>query len=266
MINFKVVFILLSFLLLVGCAADSKVYNLSLHPIEKNQSMDDIAALIIAAGKRYHWVMTEKEKGVIIGRLKLRKHRAVIKIEYTPNSYNLTYVDSKNLDYNKSSNTIHRNYNNWIRNLEVTLDNYLKPLVMNEELIAIDKKTTTARLSQPDSYAFERSAQSEAIYDVIDKPIKQNLSLAAIEKSIIDAGQLLGWKMQPQSSGFILGRQLKKKYTAIIKMNYSPSSYSIRYLTSRGLYYNEDEYGIHRFYNSRLKVLERNIDKNLAKL
>ena len=54
--------------------------------------------------------------GRLTGRLALRQHTAVIDIEHDAKSYSIKYRDSTNLD--ARDGMIHKNYNNWVQNLD----------------------------------------------------------------------------------------------------------------------------------------------------
>jgi hypothetical protein len=41
---------------------------------------------------------------------------AVVDVNYTPQTYSITYKDSSNLGYDGQS--IHKNYNGWVQNLD----------------------------------------------------------------------------------------------------------------------------------------------------
>jgi len=66
------------------------------------------------------WVPTKEAPGVMLGTLHLRSHTAVVRVDYTTDSYRITYMRSQNLDYERRSDgseVIHVNYNSWIANL-----------------------------------------------------------------------------------------------------------------------------------------------------
>ena len=50
------------------------------------------------------------------GTLALRTHVAVVDIQFDSKTYSIKYKDSTNLDY--TGNSIHKNYNGWIENLD----------------------------------------------------------------------------------------------------------------------------------------------------
>jgi hypothetical protein len=108
-------------LLAAGCATTSHpVHNVENAPIilppGKTLSMQQITAAIMRAGTRLGWQMNPEGPGRVAGRLAVRTHTAVIGVEHNTKSYSIKYRDSTNL--NAADGMIHRQYNNWIQNLD----------------------------------------------------------------------------------------------------------------------------------------------------
>jgi hypothetical protein len=109
-----------------NCTAPSiPIYNIDKHAISTQKTAEDVYKTIKTAGASLGWIIRKEKEGVATGKLLIRKHMALIKITYNRDSYSIQYVDSENLDYNKKTNTIHKNYNGWIKNLERTIDVHL---------------------------------------------------------------------------------------------------------------------------------------------
>jgi len=105
-------------LLVSGCGTQP-VYNVADAPIaasKPNPSLDDVGKAIQRAGVALGWQMKETKPGHMLGTLYLRKHVAVVDINYSVKSYSIQYKDSTELNYDGAS--IHRNYNGWIQNLD----------------------------------------------------------------------------------------------------------------------------------------------------
>lgn len=105
----------------LGCGTGVPVYNIENNTISevanKKTSMMEVEKAIFRAGGGLGWIMKKSSDGKIQGTLTLRKHVATVLISYNSNEYSITYKDSSNLDYNSAENTIHKNYNSWIQNL-----------------------------------------------------------------------------------------------------------------------------------------------------
>lgn len=75
---------------------------------------------IVAAGNSLGWVVSKEDDG----RLELRydkqgKHQVTISVQYNTTGYQISYLNSVNLDFAEANGVrkIHPNYNRWIRNL-----------------------------------------------------------------------------------------------------------------------------------------------------
>jgi hypothetical protein len=105
--------------LVLGACAGAPVYNVTASPVNTNSSkpsLEEVGKAIKTVGINLGWQMKEMKPGHIIGTLNLRSHQAVVDINYTTKSYDITYKDSSNLKYGGS--TIHKNYNGWVQNLD----------------------------------------------------------------------------------------------------------------------------------------------------
>ena len=102
-----------------GCGAAS-VYNIQNNSVEvkKSTSSDDVYKAIKKAGLSLGWIVSKVKDGEAKAVINLRTHQAIVRIDYTNTSYSINYVNSTNLKYNMEKNTIHNNYNGWIKNLE----------------------------------------------------------------------------------------------------------------------------------------------------
>ena len=111
-----------------GCRGGAAIYNVNDHVIAANNqkaSMEDIEKAITRAGVGLGWVITKESPGELKATLKLRAHIAVVSIKYSTTQYSINYVSSTNLEYNASNNTIHTNYNGWIKNLNQAIQSQL---------------------------------------------------------------------------------------------------------------------------------------------
>jgi len=113
--------LLLASITFTACGT-SKVYNVAPQKIDTQKSSEKTYQAIRAAGQSLGWNIRKIKPGVAEGKLALRAHIAVVRIDYTRNSYSIRYVRSTNLKYNAKKGTIHSNYNGWIQNLEKAID------------------------------------------------------------------------------------------------------------------------------------------------
>jgi hypothetical protein len=113
--------------MLGGCRS-AGIYNVSAAPVVANKavSMDDVQKAIIRAGAGLGWQMKPVEPGLIVGTLTLRTHMAMVNVKYDTKTYSITYKDSSNLDY--TGDSIHKNYNGWVTNLDRGIQSQLSNL------------------------------------------------------------------------------------------------------------------------------------------
>ena len=109
-----------AFVLLTAYGRGTPIVNIQSAAIPQNPAatMENIGKAIIRAGQTLGWQITPMAPGKAEGVLVLRRHRAVVEITYDTSAFSINYKDSLNLDYDGQDNTIHSNYNGWIRNLE----------------------------------------------------------------------------------------------------------------------------------------------------
>jgi len=105
----------------------------------------------------------------------------------------------------------------------------------------------------------------EPIYNV--KSVKIEHTKKSAEKTynaIAKAGAKLGWRIsKTNEEGKLKGTLHLREHIAIVRINYSASEYSIDYVSSEELMYNEERNEIHKNYNGWIKNLKRDIDINL---
>lgn len=94
---------------------------------KKIDNSDLIIKTILEAGGSLGWNMKFQEDGLILARIVIRSHSATIRVNYTNDSYQITYITSTNLNYTDEY-TIHKNYNGWIENLSNAISARLNSL------------------------------------------------------------------------------------------------------------------------------------------
>lgn len=85
------------------------------------QTADRVQRGILAGCLDKGWTCREVTSGLIQASIDVRKHQAIADIAYDADSYSITYKSSQMLDYNSRRNTIHRNYNRWVNNLDAAI-------------------------------------------------------------------------------------------------------------------------------------------------
>lgn len=92
----------------------------------------------------------------------------------------------------------------------------------------------------------------------IEYLVNGNKSVDDVKISIIQAGQVLGWQMQPTAPGVIRGTLNLRAHQAVVDIPYNTKSYSIIYVSSVNLDY--DGQTIHRSYPRWVNNLKVKID------
>jgi predicted small lipoprotein YifL len=125
----KVLIALIAVAAIAACARNAPVYNVAEMPVaasKPNASLDEVGKAIVRAGATLGWQMKAVKPGQILGTLTLREHMAVVDVNYTPQAYSIQYKDSSNLNYD--GQTIHKNYNGWVQNLDKAIRAQLSAL------------------------------------------------------------------------------------------------------------------------------------------
>lgn len=112
--NFIYCLLLLGFsLTLMSCAKTQPILNLYDQPASQNLTQSQVQKCIELAGTQRGWIMEETKPGLISGSIERNGHYARIKIPYSNKGYSINYDTSTN--FMVSGDTIHRNYNKWIK-------------------------------------------------------------------------------------------------------------------------------------------------------
>jgi hypothetical protein len=111
--------------------------------------------------------------------------------------------------------------------------------------------------------------RSALVYNVSDAPVavaasKANVTLDDVSRAISRAGQALGWQMKATTPGHLLGTLTLRTHVAIVDVDYSTTSFSIKYKDSTNLDYDGTE--IHSNYNGWIQNLEKGIRTQLSLL
>ncbi len=120
----KIISVLMLTLVLAGCSTSQRLYNVTQAVVPTNQTTDSTADAIKKALSYKRWDVLSEEPGKIMARVKVRQHEATIAITYTEKTFSIKHVDSYLLDHNSGRNTIHRNYNKWIKLLKDEINYY----------------------------------------------------------------------------------------------------------------------------------------------
>lgn len=107
-----------AFLLLVSCARVQPVLNIQNQQVYHLTTNDVKRGIELGAADK-RWQTKEVKPGLIFAWINVRSHYAAVNINYSANSYSITYVASRNLM--AQNGKIHRNYNKWIKLLDKSI-------------------------------------------------------------------------------------------------------------------------------------------------
>jgi len=102
-----------------GCTTQRFVENLPAQSVEVASASEMKKALITAATvKGWRIVEDDALKQELVLELSLREHYLKVSVIYDDQQYQVSYLESRNLNYNKRRSTIHTSYERWLRNLD----------------------------------------------------------------------------------------------------------------------------------------------------
>lgn len=85
-------------------------------------SLGDYRKAIIRAGAKRKWVFTDVAPGHLVGNVNVRgKHQATVDVFFDTEQFSIRHQSSRNLNFNAENQTIHPNFNTWLRNLETDI-------------------------------------------------------------------------------------------------------------------------------------------------
>src|SRR5438105_233425 len=99
---------------------------------------------------------------------------------------------------------------------------------------------------------------AQPVLNVSEAPIatnRPNASSDDIRQAIVRAGSGLGWQMTPDRPGHITGRLLLRTHVAVVDVDYTQTTYSIKYKESTNLDYDGEK--IHKNYNGWIQNLDK---------
>lgn len=116
-----------SVLLFSGAAYAAKpVENVEGSPIPAGLSDAQIVKAIQQGGATRGWIVKKVSSGQLEATIYIRSHMARVDIMYDAAAYAIRYNSSENLGYKDGK--IHRNYNKWVKNLNMDIQRALAML------------------------------------------------------------------------------------------------------------------------------------------
>ncbi|RWX56015.1 LptM family lipoprotein [Photobacterium chitinilyticum] len=102
----------------------------------------------------------------------------------------------------------------------------------------------------------------QPLRNVENTPVAYNLQITQVKQAIMEAGMRRNWVMMETKPGVIRAEYTARTHIAIVDIVYSDKTYSIDYVSSENLMYEDGK--IHRNYNRWVNNLDVDIKKELA--
>ena len=103
--------------------------------------------------------------------------------------------------------------------------------------------------------------RGHAVLNVTDASISDELKEDGVEKAISRVLKRRGWRVGKKSKGKIIANLAVRSHRATIEITYNKDTYSINYVDSQNLKYNEAKGTIHRSYNKWVNNLDRDLQR-----
>jgi len=104
------------------------------------------------------------------------------------------------------------------------------------------------------------------VLNLPNQKVERKISKDAVYMAIYKAGMRRGWEITKLSDGHAKGVVLSRGHEATILIDYTDTSYSISYKSSKKLNYDAKTDKIHSAYNRWILGLKRQIDKEISSL
>ncbi len=108
-----------SLLFSTAAQAASEIENVEGSPIPSSLNDEQIVKTMQTGGMVRGWIIKQLEPGHLEATIYVRSHMAKVDITYDAAAYSIRYNDSENLGYKNGK--IHRNYNKWVKNLDMDI-------------------------------------------------------------------------------------------------------------------------------------------------
>ncbi|WP_417326423.1 hypothetical protein [Halarcobacter sp.] len=164
--TFLITGLVLAFLLVLSGCKGTTVQNIdnSGYISGSKVTTKKVERAIQKGAMRKGWSTKRIKTGLLEAKNNVRgKHLVVVNIAYDRKGYKISYKDSQNMNYDAGSNTIHKNYNKWIANLERNINYELSQIGVMGNTSATRKVTNIEPKSSAASTKNYKKADSSAI-------------------------------------------------------------------------------------------------------
>ena len=113
-------YLILAIFLMTGCTS-KPINTITSQTYGETVTSSKVEKSIVLAAQELGWITKKINDNTIEAKLILRGHEVVVTIPYTASNYSINYKDSRRMNYNQGKGTIHNNYNKWVRNLDLKI-------------------------------------------------------------------------------------------------------------------------------------------------
>lgn len=160
------IFALLGLLIFTGCRQAPTIQPIdNSNYLQKSGSKQEIAKAIERGASSKGWRTNRLKDGLIEANILVRnKHFVAVNIPYNEKGYKIEYKDSRNMDYDPTTQSIHGNYAKWTKILSERID---------YEIMNIGFNTTQGTTTQksPEKASKPQPKQSKSMVDIKKQPI-----------------------------------------------------------------------------------------------
>jgi hypothetical protein len=153
--------ITISTLFIVGCSTPA-IYTAPNAPVSQIANTPTLAQVDKAVKDSLlgrGWIPQKVSPHIYQGTYNRRELMAKIKITFDTSVFNIQHVDSKNLSYDSSNESIHPTYNKWVKNLERDIRKRV------DRNVKVDKKRGhSSQKTTPTTYQSQSSGSFLAIH------------------------------------------------------------------------------------------------------
>ncbi|MBO5565657.1 MAG: hypothetical protein J5934_00355 [Succinivibrio sp.] len=111
-------------LFIVGCASMKPITNRS-ELVPAGTTLQEVNSAIITAANSKGWSLKPNGNNSYIALHQRSNLSATVRIDYSESAYSISYVNATGFKTDANGN-IHNNYNRWVNNLAVEIQNTLK--------------------------------------------------------------------------------------------------------------------------------------------
>jgi hypothetical protein len=112
-------------LAVTGCGHAAKMYDVPQQSIAEKKTKEQVYKAVMNGALTRGWEARKVTDGLVEATYARRNFSVTVDIKYSATSYDIEYKESQGLKYDENAQTIHKNYNSWVRNLKQSINRAL---------------------------------------------------------------------------------------------------------------------------------------------